>query len=91
VSEFADIFPASIRPQGELGDTAVFNLRQISSKVPQLAAARLLMTNECVDPSGRPVKLSFKSTTNILNCLKIMEVSPELSSLQYIGTNLVEG
>ena len=91
MSEFVDIFPANIRPQGDLGDSAVLNLRQISRKVPDLEAARLLMTNECIDASGRPSKLSFKNTSNILAHLKTLEASPELFSLWYIGTDFSEG
>jgi hypothetical protein len=88
VSDYMNIFPTNIRPDTELGDSAVHNLRSISNKVQQLPTARLLMRNECVDTNGHPVKLSFKHTTNILNHLKEQEVSLEISSLSYIITNL---
>ncbi len=77
VSEYADIFPSNIRPARELGDSAVLNLRYISRKVPVLAEAQLLMTNECLDKSGKPVTISFRHTNNILAHLKVVEVSLE--------------
>lgn len=85
MSEFVDIFPPAIRPQGDLGDSAVLNLRQIANKVPDLEAARLLMIEECVDNSGRPVKLSFKNTSNILARLRSLEVSLEF--IYFLTTN----
>jgi hypothetical protein len=91
VSEYVDIFPANIKPLGELGDSAVFNLRQLSRMVPDLAAARLLMTNACIDTFGRPIALSFSLTTVILARLKERAVSSGLSLLSYTGTNLVKG
>jgi len=79
VKEYVDIFPLAIRPQGDLGDCAIFNLRYIANKVPDLDAARLLMTQECIDSASRPTKLSFKNTSNILAHLKSIEVRLKLS------------
>lgn len=76
MSEYTHIFPASIKPLSELGDSAVSNLRQLSRKVPDLAAARRLMTDACVNTSsGSPMPLSFVFTTIILARLKEQEAS----------------
>lgn len=70
VSNFMDIFPAAIRPEQELGFTAIYNLKNVSQLENDLKRAQLLMLEHCVDPSGTSVKISFKHTDQILKALK---------------------
>jgi hypothetical protein len=50
------------------------------------------MTQECIDNAGRPTKLSFKNTSNILAHLKSIEVSLKLSyDQEYTDTDFLEG
>ncbi len=75
VHELASIFPESIRPVGPIGDNALFNLRSIVNKVPNLAALRTLFTKECVNAHGHPVSFSYTHSVNILRTLRENEVS----------------
>jgi len=69
VDELADAFPDPIKP-GELGMSAVLNIKIIATKVPDLAVAQALFLNECKTANGAPVPVSFCYTDRIVRRLK---------------------
>ncbi|KAI9740690.1 MAG: hypothetical protein M1818_004654 [Claussenomyces sp. TS43310] len=75
LEEFVDLFPMQVKPAGDLGNSAINNLRTLAKQVPALTAAKQLMVAECVDDAGEACPITFKHTASILGKLKLLEIN----------------